>query len=59
MNMKKGIALLAGFMLAFSIFLTGCGGTDNLRKENHSDGSAEVKNKKDNNTSDDEPTPES
>ncbi|HAA8943248.1 TPA: hypothetical protein U0G34_002942 [Listeria monocytogenes] len=50
--MKKGIALLAGFMLAFSIFLTGCGGTDNTRKENHSDGSAEVKNKKDNNTSD-------
>ncbi|EAE2771835.1 hypothetical protein E1Z70_13925 [Listeria monocytogenes] len=25
MNMKKGIALLAGFMLAFSIFLVGCG----------------------------------
>ncbi|MBC1660863.1 hypothetical protein HB947_05000 [Listeria welshimeri] len=50
--MKKGIALLAGFMLAFSIFLTGCGGTDNTRKENNSDGSAEVKNKKDNNTSD-------
>ncbi|EAE5272602.1 hypothetical protein E1U65_15530, partial [Listeria monocytogenes] len=23
--MKKGIALLAGFMLAFSIFLVGCG----------------------------------
>ncbi|CUL35446.1 hypothetical protein O1N65_003006 [Listeria monocytogenes] len=50
--MKKGMVLLTGFLLAFSIFLTGCGGTDNTRKENHSDGSAEVKNKKDNNTSD-------
>ncbi|EAE1331145.1 hypothetical protein ARW15_15105 [Listeria monocytogenes] len=50
--MKKGIVLLTGFLLAFSIFLTGCGGTDNTGKENQSDDSAKVINKKDNSTSD-------